>query len=108
MRKKSDQQKDWYLWYQRVKSIEFYTIIIFCIGSFIFELSWDGHEVQYLTIVSIIFSVESGCVAVLHSRLPEEQREKVNWPTRNIFSVHPYVTFLFFLVLSLLCLLKFY
>lgn len=56
----------------------------------------------YLTVVSLIFTVMSGYVAYLHSKLPKNQREKPNWIAASDFSMHPYFTFFLFAVFSII------
>ena len=56
----------------------------------------------YLTIVSLLFTLLSGYVAYLHSKLPKSQREKPNWLSASDFSTHPYFTVALFAVFSVI------
>lgn len=73
---------------------------------FIINLLFKQHSfwnsALYLTLVSLVFTVLSGYVAFLHSKLPKDQRKKPNWISASDFSTHPYFTFILFVVFSLI------
>lgn len=74
-------------------------------GSFIvFPLLNQCTQISEITflIILLVFTAVSGVVAYLHSKLPKEMQEKPNWFQRSAFGVHPYVTFLIFIVLTLM------
>lgn len=66
------------------------------VASIIFRQYDWWNSALYLTLISLVFAVLSGCVAFFYSKLPKDQRVKSNWISASDFSTHPYFTFLLF------------
>lgn len=75
--------------------------ILFCLNLFFRHYDW-WNSALYLTLLSVVFTVLSGCVSFLHSKLPKDQQVKPNWISASDFSTHPYFTFALFATFSLI------
>lgn len=82
--------------YNIADNILFVLFIVFLLLNQCTQIS----EITFL-IILLVFTAVSGVVAYLHSKLPKEMQKKPDW-FRSAFCIHPYVTFLIFIVLTLM------
>ncbi len=88
--------------YETAQSILFWLFILaFLINMLVRKFAW-WDSALYLTILSAVFAIVSGYVAYQHSKLPKKQREKIDWLSVSIFSIHPYVTFVLFVIFCII------
>ena len=92
--------------YNKANSILTWMFFLLCVINILLRNSSFQETALFLSIVSIIFAVVSGYVAFLHSKLPKQDREKANWRSSSSFNIHPYLTFVLFVLLSVVGLLK--
>lgn len=76
-------------------------VVLFVVNLFLINFDF-WNSALYMTVVSLIFAIVSGYVAYLHSKLPKNQREKPNWISASDFGIHPYFTFILFVVFSII------
>lgn len=87
--------------YNKAKKILFYMFLGLMIANVVLKDVWTNSAL-YLTLVSAVFSLISGYVAFLHSKLPKAEREPANWLSFSSFNIHPYITFILFILLSVI------
>lgn len=61
-----------------------------------------GDIVFIYTIYFAFLSVISGYVSFLYSKLPKSEKEKPNWSTYASFNIHPYITSILLVFLTLI------
>lgn len=54
------------------------------------------------TIYFALASVIAGFVSFLYSRLPKSERERANWSSHCSLDIHPYVTFILLVIVTLI------
>jgi uncharacterized membrane protein len=88
--------------YSKANSVLEAAFVVLFMINLLFKHHSFRNSALYLTLVSLVFTVLSGYVAFLHSKLPKDQREKPDWLDASDFSTHPYFTFILFVVYSLI------
>lgn len=87
--------------YNKAKRIQSYMFLGLIIANVVLKDIWINSAL-YLTLVSVVFSLISGYVAFLHSKLPKADREQANLLSFSSFNIHPYITFILFIMLSVI------
>lgn len=88
--------------YEKANSVLTWMFLPLLAGNFLIQDKSERAAAVYLTIVALIFSMVSGYVAYLHSKLPKQEKERVRWLTLSCFSMHPYITFAIFILMSII------
>ncbi len=58
----------------------------------------------FLTVYLILLCILSGYVSFLCSQLPKSERPRANWGSNCGLEIHPYVTTILLIILTLICL----
>ena len=87
--------------YKKADSLLSILFILFLVLSFVVKTIW-GSVPLFLVVFSFILCAVAGYVALLHAKLPQSEKQKVNRLTFNALDVHPYATFVLMLIVTII------